>query len=238
MSTLFFIRHGQASFGPCDYDRISATGRLQAQRLAEYLWRPRARFDLLYCGTLARQQETARVLLEVARDQGLPPVAEVVACASLNEYDAEGIVRTLLPPMVSAHPRLHSDVERMFEDVAVFQRIFTAVMLRWVGGEAPLPEGLESWHAFRRRVHARIEAIMSQHGRGKRIAIVTSGGPIAVAAQQALGLSDETTLRLGWQLLNASVTRFQCTQTRLMLSTFNEHGHLEAPASGALLTYR
>jgi broad specificity phosphatase PhoE len=37
MSTLYMIRHGQASFGKSDYDKLSEKGERQAEYLAEYL---------------------------------------------------------------------------------------------------------------------------------------------------------------------------------------------------------
>ena len=239
MSTLWFIRHGQASFGADDYDRISPAGRKQAELVAEHLCRTAGGFDLLFSGTLARQQETARSLWMRANACGTP-VGERIVCQALNEYDAEGTLRALLPRLLPTDPVLRHGAERMFEDRAAFQRVFATVMSHWVSCLAPQAESLESWHAFRQRVRACVEAIMAAHGRGKRIAIVTSGGPIAVMVQQALGLSDESAMRISWQVVNASVTRFKCTRQHLMLSTFNEHGHLEAKtlANEPLVTYR
>lgn len=37
MSVIYLVRHGQASFGSDDYDRLSTIGREQAQALGEYL---------------------------------------------------------------------------------------------------------------------------------------------------------------------------------------------------------
>ena len=42
VSTLYLIRHGQASFGTAHYDRLSALGREQVTHLREHL--PRADF--------------------------------------------------------------------------------------------------------------------------------------------------------------------------------------------------
>ena len=36
MTTIYLIRHGQASFGAESYDKLSEKGELQAQRLGQY----------------------------------------------------------------------------------------------------------------------------------------------------------------------------------------------------------
>ncbi len=58
MGTLYLVRHGQASFGADDYDRLSERGHAQALRLGQY-WRERGlRFDAVLAGTLLRHTQT------------------------------------------------------------------------------------------------------------------------------------------------------------------------------------
>ena len=58
MGTLYLVRHGQASFGAADYDRLSALGHRQAVRLGEH-WKERGmRFDAVITGTLRRHGQT------------------------------------------------------------------------------------------------------------------------------------------------------------------------------------
>ncbi|MCO8647501.1 histidine phosphatase family protein, partial [Burkholderia multivorans] len=45
MAELFLVRHGQASFGTDDYDRLSDVGVQQGVWLGEYLARAHAPFD-------------------------------------------------------------------------------------------------------------------------------------------------------------------------------------------------
>jgi len=45
MSEIFFVRHGQASFGSDDYDRLSPLGVRQAKILARYLAQTGKIFD-------------------------------------------------------------------------------------------------------------------------------------------------------------------------------------------------
>ena len=60
MSTLYMIRHGQASFGQTNYDRLSPKGEQQAHIVAHHFCRLNNGFDAVYTGTLMRQQQTAR----------------------------------------------------------------------------------------------------------------------------------------------------------------------------------
>jgi broad specificity phosphatase PhoE len=53
------IRHGQASFGSENYDRLSQKGRIQARVVAEYLEAAGISADLIYSGEMKRQTGTA-----------------------------------------------------------------------------------------------------------------------------------------------------------------------------------
>ena len=72
MSTLWVVRHGQASFFEDDYDRLSALGEEQARRLGA-LWAKRElKFDQVYCGPRVRHVETARLAGEQLSAAGIP----------------------------------------------------------------------------------------------------------------------------------------------------------------------
>ena len=61
MATIYLIRHGQASFGSDNYDKLSPLGCRQAQVTGEYLRDSGVVFDAVYSGDLERQRETARL---------------------------------------------------------------------------------------------------------------------------------------------------------------------------------
>jgi broad specificity phosphatase PhoE len=234
VSTLFFIRHGQASFGRANYDRLSERGYEQARVLAEHLLGGQA-FDRIYTGTLQRQTETARMLTDLYREKKIP-LPTVRQSEAFNEYGSETVCRALIPELLKEDPGLEPMVAAMFEDNRSFQTVFETVMQRWVAGAYSTP-GLERWETFKLQVNAALDGILAADGRGRRVAVFTSGGPIAVSVQRALSLSDETCLQVSWQVANASITRFKCTPDRIMLATFNEHAHLEQADDG-LVTYR
>ena len=59
MATIYLVRHGQASFGTDDYDRLSELGVRQAERVGEYFRDHGIVLDSVYCGSLKRQRHTA-----------------------------------------------------------------------------------------------------------------------------------------------------------------------------------
>jgi len=54
VGTLFLIRHGQASYGEVDYDRLSTRGQEQARALGRLFANSRP-LDHIYAGPLTRQ---------------------------------------------------------------------------------------------------------------------------------------------------------------------------------------
>ena len=236
MSNLYLIRHGQASFGAADYDDLSARGRHQASILGDFFLKAGIRFDACWSGTLRRQQQTAGEVRGRYRDAGLEMSGPTEAKA-FNEYDYEAVLRALVPLVVSEDPAFIHDVDNMLADRRVFQKVFGRVMTRWASGRDRM-DGLPAWSAFCERVNTGIREIINCVGSGRRVAIFTSGGPIAAAVGSALGLQPEKAVSLSWQLVNASVTRFKFSPGRISLDTFNEYGHLENAGDDRLITYR
>jgi broad specificity phosphatase PhoE len=79
---------------------------------------------------------------------------------------------------------------------------------------------------------------MHHHGAKKHLIIFTSGGPISVAIQLALGITDQKTMDMSWQIMNASITRFKYNALGIALAGFNDIAHLELEQDKKLLTYR
>jgi broad specificity phosphatase PhoE len=235
MSTIYMVRHGQASFGKGNYDKLSERGLLQSRILAEYFKKLDIRFDLIFTGTLTRQIETAREVVALYEDIGLP-LPDVKQLEEFNEFDYKGVFTTMIPIISEEDPSFKNDVERVFDDKRSFQRVFERVIMKWVSG-SPEIEGFVSWEEFVSRVNKGIDEIMKSHGRGKQIGIFTSGGAIAVAVRKAINLPDEDTIRIAGQIVNSSVSRFKCTHDRITLSTFNEYSHLENSPKNNLITF-
>ncbi|HEY0191774.1 MAG TPA: histidine phosphatase family protein, partial [Kofleriaceae bacterium] len=96
MGTLYLIRHGQASYGETDYDKLSSRGIEQARAIGR--WAAAARLDALYAGPLRRQQQTA----QYAREEAALPELQTVA--ELAEYPAFEMLKHLVPRLVAEDP--------------------------------------------------------------------------------------------------------------------------------------
>jgi len=236
MSEIYFVRHGQASFGTDDYDRLSPLGVRQAKILARYLAQTDKIFDAVYYGTMERQQKTAAEFLTHYRENQLA-VPRPQINDTFNEYDSFAVWEALIPEMTAEQPSLAGELEKLPGDPKAFQRVFSQVMNRWTKGEYKA-SGIPHWDDFTRRVVAGVEKIATRHGAQKRLAVFTSGGPISVAVKSALGLSDRMTLEISWQLMNASISRIKYNSKGIMLAGFNEVSHLELEGDHSLLTYR
>jgi broad specificity phosphatase PhoE len=229
MSNLILVRHGQASFLEGDYDRLSSLGETQSRMLGEHWVRHRVQFDAVFTGPRLRQIRTAELVADAYAAAALKwPVAEILP--ELNEYDADSIMRALLPRLCDRAPRVKELAEVHESSVGTeryrsFQNVFEVVMKAWIKGEAEAP-GVESWSEYCQRVRSGIERIRAGEAKGRRLVAFTSGGPIAVTAQLALGTSDETTLELNWQLRNCSLTEFAFSGARFSLNSFNALPHL------------
>lgn len=60
---LWFVRHGQASLGRDDYDRLSPSGARQSRILGQYLKKTGVCFDTVYSGDMKRQKDTAELVM-------------------------------------------------------------------------------------------------------------------------------------------------------------------------------
>ena len=189
MSTIYLVRHGQASFGAANYDVLSDTGAAQSRELGRYWAGREQHLDAIYVGPRTRQKDTATHLAETAHAAGLG-YPEAVELDNFDEYPAFELLAHWLPILQRDDPsigELLSNPPRPGESTARFDRVFESIIGRWASGELTTGE-LESFEDFTGRVERGLAQIMDQQGRGKTIAVVTSGGPISVAMRWALGL--------------------------------------------------
>lgn len=233
MATLFVIRHGQASFLSDDYDRLSELGQQQSKLLGEY-WASRGiGFDEVYTGPRRRQIDTAALAGEAYRAAGVEwPEPHTVP--EFDEYDAETVMKIAVPKLMEESDEIRTllhtfkAAEEHAEQLRTFQRLYEAVILRWIHGEITI-DGVETWDAFCKRVHEGLDRITQTDKSRRRIAVFTSGGPIGITMQRALEASHVTTLQLAWMVRNASYSEFLFSGDRFTLSAFNALPHLDDP---------
>jgi len=239
MGRLFLVRHGQACFLSQNYDQLSPLGETQARHLGSYWAKRKMVFDRAGTGPSQRHRQSAEIASEAYRAAGLP-FPELAVMNEFDEFKGPAVLGQSLPQL-RAHDSRIRDLEHAMQAAgdegqkrAAFQRLFEAVIVRWVTGEIA-PQGVESWQEFSARVNRGLAALAADSAKGANVAIFTSGGPIGVAVQRALHLSAQDTLQIMWMSRNSSYCEFLFSRDRFTLSSFNSHPHLD---EDSLLTYR
>lgn len=229
MATLFLVRHGQASYGETDYDRLSTRGQDQARAVGA--WLAGQRLDATFAGPLRRQQQTIALAVEAAADEGvaLPPPTTL---PELAEYPAFDMLKHLMPRLVAEDPRF-AQLETA-PTPRLLDQAFHTILARWSRDDWAMP-GVERVTEFAGRVKRGLEQVIRSAGAGARIAAVTSAGPIGVAVGLVFGIPEERMVRTSIVIRNASITelRFRTTDfdwqpEQLSLVTFNLTAHLPA----------
>ena len=224
MGTLYLVRHGQASFGADDYDRLSDLGRRQSLRVGQYLrqrFGDRLAFDTVLTGTLRRQIHTWEALAEGA---GL--TTPRTPWPGLNEYDSHAVLEAIHP-----EPLPRPDTPELYRH---HFRLLREGLAAWMEGRVA-PRGMPSYADFVRGVTGALDHVR-EHSGGNAL-IVSSGGPIATAVGQVLGTAAETTIELNLRIRNTSITEFAFTPKRHMLVTYNTLPHLDGAEFDDWITY-
>lgn len=201
MSVLLLVRHGQASFGEENYDRLSRHGESQARALGRHVG-GRLTPDRVISGSLSRQRATATL---AAASAGWS--SEPVVDPAWNELDHDALVR-------AASGLAPADPHR-------YQNALEASMRQWADGDEA---GDETFSEFRARVDGALERI-AEHARGSTV-VFTSAGVISWIVTSLLAGSTEQWVRLNRVCVNTGITTVVVGRRGLSLVSFNEHGHL------------
>lgn len=208
MSHITLIRHGQANTGARDeisYDKLSPLGHQQAAWLGEHLRISKSFHPRIYCGTLTRHIETAHSMgfeENVTHDARLNEL-EYFSLAALMEEQHNVTVPTEREEFVNHLPM-----------------VFNA----WRDGIIENPP--ETFENFEARVMDGLTEIRA--GDGPAL-VVTSGGLIAMAMRQVMGLEIEAMARVALAIMNTSMHRLHPIGDKLAPVLFNAVPHLETP---------
>ena len=218
LGEIYFVRHGQPSFGTEDYDRLSALGWQQARWLGQHFAATGVSFDHVVMGTMRRHRETAAAILEACG----PHAPEETP--GLNEMDYDLLYE-------------HGEAAELFPALPdhtqnAFRVTMPILMQAWED------RGFETTHEgfaeFRDRVVGAVTAVASP---GRRVLVVSSGGPKAIMLRHVLGVDSGTMTRLILQTRNASYTRFGLYEDGLHLAEYNATPHLMGPGRDDTITY-
>jgi broad specificity phosphatase PhoE len=235
MATIYLIRHGQASFGAENYDKLSELGCRQAAVVGEYFRDSGVQFDAVYSGDLSRQRETARLAI-ASQSKEVPHHID----ARFNEIQNDAQLKYLMPEVVKINPTIQALVEKGLSSSKDYQKVIDAVFNYWVSPACEDPR-IQSWADFSGGTRQAIADIIRDQGGGKTIGIFTSGGTLATIVAQVLGLDGAQTYQFYEPILNCSVTQLFYSRSRISLSYFNDCSFLQVigkQRGEALLSYR
>lgn len=211
---LIALRHGQASFGTDDYDRLSPLGARQCHQAGRWLARHGHEFAAVMRGANLRHGQSLAALAEgFAEEGGRLPDEEVDA--DFNEFDHQAVVAAFL----ASHPDRAPDAA----PGPALARLLADALHAWAQGRLGPPA--ESWPAFRARTRdagARLHARATQGS----MLLVTSAGVLAQLAAEALGAPDDRAVELNLQIRNAALVELEAKSDGWRLATWNALPHL------------
>jgi broad specificity phosphatase PhoE len=229
MSNLYLIRHGQASYGTADYDRLSKLGAEQSRLTGAWFKRCGIEVHHAVAGALKRQVQTAEAFFGGYNDPStpLPHIHRDPGFDEVNQVD-------MMNPATGENtgPLKDGTAHMTFEQ---FRENMEPAYVRWTSGQydhqykMPFPTYSASCAA------AMTKAIGLARP-GENVAAFTSGGTIAMICRLIMPLGDEATSAMMWVISNTSVSRLTWERGRFSLTLFNSLAHLEHEGDPALIT--
>ena len=214
MATLVLVRHGQASWGSADYDRLSELGIRQSVSTGRALGEL-APPGLVLSGAQLRHRATAELAAEAAGWQ-----TPVRVDTGWNEFGHRQVMAAY-------------DVPPPEEGSEAFGGWLLAALSRWVEGGSDSDYD-EPFAGFTSRVDVAVRRLRDSLASRETAVVFTSLGPICWTVAALLGGQPSVWLHLTSSLVNASVTRISWDVRGMRLATFNEHTHL----GPEMLTFR
>ena len=222
MKVIYLVRHGQASFGERDYDKLSPLGHEQSELVANYLTAKGIVFDAVFGGSLTRHQQTAQPWL-------VNHAKHLIVNQHWNEFNHEELIQRAKVNHASKVKNLkHASNERLLE-------LFSLAVKDWINPEND-HQYFETWPAFNERVsNALTETIVNTEKYGL---VFTSGGVIASIIGRCWQLDAQQTMKLNWTLVNTGVTKLLIDGRSINVSTINEYPHLDNEKQKFKITYK
>ena len=223
MATLYLVRHGQASFAAENYDRLSPLGRQQSVWLGEYFAARGVVFARAVCGTMDRQRQTARAILET---MGSGLTAE--EHAGWNEYSGEALYKAYVGDEW-ARGRATGDVRAVY-------RVIKAALEAW--SEDRLQGALpETWRGFGERIAAAMQSACAGLPNDANVLVASSGGAIGRGVADLLQAPARAAIELNLQFRNSGFCEIFFSQRSMRLVSMNCVPHLERSDRRDAITY-
>lgn len=216
MAELIIIRHGQASFGAANYDKLSDLGHVQSALVGKALktrnWTP----DRVVIGAQVRHRET---LEGMGYADG-----EIEVDAGFNEYNFHDLLLARfdgnIPDLILGDRKTHF-------------RTLRETVFEWQAGG--LPNAAESWLDFT----TRIENALTKATRdgAEKILVVSSGGIIGQITADTVGGPAKMMMTLNLQIKNTAINKYIVSGPKRYLHEFNATPHLDTQENADKLTY-
>ncbi len=220
MAQLFLIRHAQASFGADDYDLLSELGHQQSELLGRYFKAREIEFDCLITGNMVRHLQTANGILKHVN------VKEQLIHSGWDEFDFDNLVKAFL----SENPehQVAPNAPR-----SAWYKVLKMAMFAWSQDKVSI--AAESFIDFKDRVNDAAQSVIDSPS--KHIAVVTSGGALAMFMMRLFNLPVEQAIDLNLQIKNTSVSQLFFNQKGFQLHAFNHVPHLDVIEHLDKITY-
>lgn len=230
MSAIYLIRHGQASFGRSDYDKLSELGQQQATRLGEALRSRVPRVNTAITGDMRRHKQTAEACLRAMQLELKPSVD-----AGFNEFDHDELI-VRYRPRYQNKLILGAELASTLRPKQAFQEMFAEAVARWLSA-AHDSEYTESWSMFQARAFSALERLSASLESKQTAFVFTSAGTITAIFQRLLSIPQRDAFTMNWTMVNCGITKVIVGSRGMHLSSLNDHGHFEADAK-RWITYR
>ena len=223
MTDIYLVRHGQASFGAANYDKLSDLGAQQSQWLGHYFKQRDITFDSVFMGDMVRHRETAEGIAK-----GIGSLPEAIINSELNEFNFQAVATAFL----TRYPdqKVPEGASR-----AEYYRLLKKAMLAWAADELVHNLLDESWAGFEDRVATMLGALQTTEA--KRVLVVSSGGAIAMMLKHILGYDASTVINMNLQIRNASFSQCFANTRGVHLNNFNSVPHLDVVDRLHAVTY-
>ena len=235
MATIYLVRHGQASFGQQDYDKLSPIGEQQALITGEWLQSIGKNLSLFGCGTLFRQRQTLAGICEGMKhtDTATTQKPDLVL-SGLNELDVDDIMLSTYPDF-ACRRQLDRHVAQKPNPSQAFFEMYRSAIAQWAS-EEDVHKYKESWQAFKERTLNAVLTTASELQDNQSALLVSSGGVISSIVLQLLGAPDANAFQINRHIRNASITTIEARKGKLGLHGFNSYAHLEQAGERKLIT--
>ncbi len=220
MSRIILVRHGQASWGKKDYDKLSDLGHEQARAVGRELAERGVEAARVVSGGMQRQHDTA---VELVGEAGWS--TEVETDNAWDEY-AHTAILTAYKPAYRSMALMKADLARTLRPYRAFDEMYAVATERWVAGGHE-DDYDEPFSAFGERVLGGLKSLSENVGRGETAVVVSSAGAISWVAASLLGGGAPVWTSLQRVIANGSLTTLSIGATEPALRTFNDTSHLE-----------